>query len=231
MPFQSQINKYQTAFSVDNIIFGFDEGNLKILLIKRREDPFAGMWALPGDIVRHDENLKDAAFRVLDQLTGVKDLFLEQVFTFGKVDRHPKGRVITVAYYSLINIAGVDIRPASFAEQVAWREVRAIESLAFDHYKIMNTCLAKLKREVKFRPIGFELLPQKFTLSQLQSLYEVVLEKELDKRNFRKKLLSMNVLETSHETQQNVAHRPAKLYSFDADKYEEAKRNGFIFEL
>jgi len=229
MPFQNE--SYKTAFSVDNIIFGFDKDHLKVLLIKRAEEPFAGQWALPGDIVKPTEDLRDAAFRVLDQLTGVRDLFLEQVFTFGKVDRHPKGRVITVAYYSLINIEDVDIRAASFAEQVAWKEVRSIESLAFDHYKIMHTCLSKLQRDVKFRPIGFELLPKQFTLTELQKLYEAVLETDMDKRNFRKKILNMNILDTKHEMQKNVAHRPAKLYAFDKDKYEEAKDSGVIFEL
>lgn len=229
MPFEN--DKFKTAFSVDNVIFGFDKDHLKILLIKRKEEPFAGHWALPGDIVMPDEDLRDSAFRVLDQLTGVKDVHLEQVFTFGKVDRHPKGRVITVAYYSLINIADVDIRAASFADKVAWKEVRSIESLAFDHMKIMHTCLNKLQRDVKFKPIGFELLPKFFTLTELQKLYEAVLETDLDKRNFRKKILKMDILHTSHELQTNVAHRPAKLYAFDKANYEEAKSNGVIFEL
>jgi 8-oxo-dGTP diphosphatase len=229
MPFGD--NTFKTAFSVDNIIFGFDKDHLKILLIKRKEEPFAGQWALPGDIVRPDEDLRDSAFRVLDQLTGVTDVHLEQVFTFGKVDRHPKGRVITVAYLSLINIADVDIRAASFAEKVAWKEVRSIESLAFDHFKIMHTCLSKLQRDVKFKPIGFELLPKYFTLTELQKLYEAVLETDLDKRNFRKKILKMKILHTTHELQINVAHRPAKLFAFDKEKYEKAKDNGVNFEL
>ena len=229
MPFEEEL--YKSAFSVDNIIFGFDNHILKVLLIKRAENPFAGMWALPGDIVNPDENLDTSALRVLEQLTGITDVYLDQVYTFGKVDRHPKGRVITIAYYSLVNIEKVDIRPDSFAEQVAWKEVRSIDSLAFDHLTIMKTCLARLKQDLKLRPIGFELLPEKFTLTELQRLYEVILEQDLDKRNFRKKILSMDILKTLHELQSGVSHRPAKLYSFDAVKYEEAKRKGFIFEL
>lgn len=229
MSFQKEI--YKSAFSVDNIIFGFDSYKLKVLLIKRREDPYGGMWALPGDIVEPTENLEQAAIRVLDQLTGVKDVFLNQVHTFGEVDRHPRGRVITIAYYSLINIEKVEIKADSFAEQVAWKEVRSLDSLAFDHLKIMETCLARLKQDLKLRPVGFELLPEKFTLTELQRLYEVILEQDLDKRNFRKKILSMGILKTLHELQQGVSHRPAKLYSFDAIKYEEVKKNGFIFEL
>jgi len=229
MPFQNEF--FKSAFSVDNIIFGFDSENLKVLLIKRAYDPFMGEWALPGDLVRPDEDLDEAAFRVLDELTGVKDVYLDQVHTFGGVNRHPKGRVITVAYYSLINIKNVSIRAASFADQVAWKEIRSIDKLAFDHYEIMQTCLKRLRRDVKFRPIGFELLPPKFTLTELQRLYESVLEQDMDKRNFRKKILSMNVLKHLEEQQQNVAHRPAMLYSFDSEKYASAKENGFIFEL
>jgi len=230
MPFQKEIDN-TTFFSVDNIIFGFDGDVLKVLLIKRKEEPFAGSWALPGDRVSIDENLDTAAIRVLEELTGITDVYLDQVFTFGKVDRHPSGRVITIAYYSLVNITKVDIAAASFAEKVEWKEVRSIESLAFDHFEIMVTCLNRLKQDLKLRPIGFELLPEKFTLSELQKLYEVILEQDLDKRNFRKKILSMNILKTLHELQQGVSHRPAKLYSFDAVKYEEVKENGFIFEL
>jgi len=229
MPFQKEI--YKTAFSVDNVIFGFDSDTLKVLLIKRREAPFAGYWALPGDIVKPDEDLRNSAKRVLLELTGLNNVFLDQVHTFGKVDRHPKGRVITIAYYSLINIEKVQIEAASFAEQVAWKEVRSLETLGFDHLKIMEYCLARLRQDLKLRPIGFELLPEKFTLTELQRLYEVILEQDLDKRNFRKKILSMNILNTLHELQKGVSHRPAKLYSFDKVQYEEAKKNGFIFEL
>lgn len=229
MPFQNDF--FKSAFSVDNIIFGFDQDALKVLLIKRASEPFMGQWALPGDLVRPDEDLDEAAFRVLEQLTGVKDVYLEQVHTFGEVNRHPRGRVITIAYYSLVNIKNVSIRAASFADKVAWKEVRSINSLAFDHFSIMQTCLRRLRADVKVQPIGFELLPPKFTLTELQRLYESVLEKDLDKRNFRKKILSMNVLRSLEEQQKNVAHRPAMLYSFDADKYLNAKQEGFIFEL
>ena len=229
MPFQKEIHK--TAFSVDNVIFGFDGHNLNVLLIKRKYEPFAGYWALPGDIVLPEQDLDEGAIQVLEQLTGVKDVYLEQVHTFGKVDRHPRGRVITVAYYSLININDVEIRPSSFADRVAWKEIRTIEKLAFDHYEIMITCLERLRRNVKYQPIGFELLPKKFTLTELQKLYESILEKDLDKRNFRKKILSMNILKLHNEVQKGVAHRPAKLYSFDKEKYEAARESGFNFEL
>ena len=229
MPFQKEI--YKSAFSVDNVIFGFQGDNLKVLLIKRKEEPFRGEWALPGDIVQPQWNLDEGARHVLKQLTGIENVYLEQVHTFGEVDRHPRGRVITVAYYSLIKISDVVIKPASFAEKVEWKDIRDIEKLAFDHYEIVKTCLERLRLNIKLRPLGFELLPEKFTLTELQKLYESILEKELDKRNFRKKILSMNILKFHNELQRGVAHRPAKLYSFDAEKYYEAKQNGFIFEL
>lgn len=229
MAFQKEI--YKSAFSVDNVIFGFDGQNLKVLLIRRKDDPFAGYWALPGDIVQPDQDLDQGALQVLERLTGVNNVYLEQVHTFGKVNRHPRGRVITVAYYSLIKIDNVHIKASSFAEKVEWKELRLLEKLAFDHFEIMMTCLARLRRNIKYQPIGFELLPEKFTLTELQNLYECILEKDLDKRNFRKKILSMKILKLHGETQKGVAHRPAKLYSFDKDKYEEAKDSGFNFVL
>jgi len=222
---------FKTAFSVDNVIFGFDDSLLKVLLIKRAERPFKDQWALPGDLVFPEEHLDDAPKRVLRELTGLENVFLEQVATFGKVDRHPVGRVITIAYYSLVNIAKVHPKPHSFAEEISWHEVSKIQSLAFDHMLIMNKCLQNLKSKVRTQPIGFELLPQKFTLSELQDLYEAVLGKSLDKRNFRKKILSLEVLLDQEEYQQGVAHRPAKLYQFDRLRYEEAKSLGFTFEV
>ena len=229
MPFQNEF--YKSAFSVDNVIFGFDSDRLKVLLIKRKDNPFAGMWALPGDIVQPDQDLDEGAKHVLKELTGVTNVYLEQVHTFGKVNRHPRGRVITVAYYSLVNINDVKTQADSFADKVEWKEIQMIDQLAFDHYDIVMTCLARLQLNIKLRPIGFELLPPKFTLTQLQRLYESILDQELDKRNFRKKILSMNILRAHNEMQTGVAHRPAKLYSFDSQKYQLAKKNGFIFEL
>jgi 8-oxo-dGTP diphosphatase len=224
-------NFFSLAFSVDNVILGFDDAQLKVLLIKRGEEPYKDYWALPGALIFPNEDLDYSASRVLSELTGLRDMFLEQVFTFGRPDRHPNGRVITVAYYSLINIQKVKPVAASFAQEVEWHDVYDMENLAFDHKEIMDTCLNHLRREVRTRPIGFELLPVKFTLTDLQLLYEAVLNKELDKRNFRKKILSMHILVDIKESQRGVAHRPAKLYSFDKDKYLKARSQGFHFEL
>ncbi len=224
-------NFFKSAFSVDNVIFGFDEGDLKVLLIKRGVDPYGGMWALPGDLVYPNEDLDAAAGRVLEELAGLQDVFLEQVEAFGKVERHPLGRVITVAYFSLIKIDNYVVTASSFAEKTKWHSIATVQDLAFDHNEILDSCFQKLKRLVRIRPIGFELLPPKFTLTELQHLYEAILETKLDKRNFRKKILSMNLLVDLEEMQEGVAHRPARLYSFDKERYEKFVAEGFNFEL
>ncbi len=230
MPFREDF--LISAFSVDPVIFGFDKGTLKILLIKRNEDPFQSNWALPGELVFPNEDLDDAPLRVLKEATGLTDVFLEQVQAFGKVDRHPLGRVLTIAYYSLVNIHKVKPpKAAAFAEKVEWIDVDKIRELAFDHSEIVKACLKQLRLNLRIHPIGFELLPEKFTLTELQSLYEAVLQKQLDKRNFRKKILSMGILKDIKEYQKGVAHRPAKLYTFDAEKYELSVKEGFSFEM
>jgi 8-oxo-dGTP diphosphatase len=226
---------FKSAFSVDNVIFGFDESNLKVLLIKRGEAPFAGKWALPGDLVYPNEDLDTAAGRVLEELAGLKNVYLEQVHTFGAVNRHPLGRVITIAYFSLVKISAYNpISSSTMAQSVHWMSVETVQKakdLAFDHNDIFHSCFQRLQRQVRSRPIGFELLPPKFTLTELQHLYESVLQTELDKRNFRKKILSMDILVDLKEMQAGVAHRPAKLYKFDQDKYNKAVDQGMSFEL
>ncbi len=224
---------FKSAFTVDNVIFGFDEGDLKVLLIKRGEEPYKGKWALPGYFVNPDEELDTAAARVLEELTGLHHVYLEQVKTFGAVKRHPFGRVITVAYFSLIKISDYNIQPASIAQKAQWHSVSKVPELAFDHNEILDACFQRLKWLVRVRPVGFELLPPKFTLTELQHLYEAILEPTdgLDKRNFRKKILSMNLLVDLDETQEGVAHRPAKLYQFDPEKYKKFQEEGFSFEL
>lgn len=225
---------FKAAFTVDNVIFGFDEGDLKVLLIKRGRNPFPDQWALPGHFVNEKEDIAAAAARILNELTGLKDVFLEQVGAFGKVDRHPDGRVITLAYFSLIKISKYKVMPSSFAKEVKWHSINELGALAFDHKEILEIAFQKLRLMVKIRPIGFELLPRKFTLTQLQHLYEAILDTDedgLDKRNFRKKILSMKLLIELDEMQEGVAHRPARLYRFDRAVYEELKAGGFSFEL
>ncbi len=226
-------NFFKSAFSIDNVIFGFDEGDLKVLLIKRGTDPYEGLWALPGDLIYPNEGLETAANRVLHELTGLQKVYLEQVHTFGAVDRHPLGRVITIAYFSLVKISDFIITPSSFAQKAKWHSVAKAqeETLAFDHNDILDTCFNALKSKVRFRPVGFELLPPKFTLTELQHLYEAILRTPLDKRNFRKKILSMYLLIDLDEMQEGVPHRPAKLYQFDKERYHKFEAEGFSFEL
>ncbi len=225
------IEFFQTAFSVDNIIFGFDGSDLKVLLIKRGTEPFNNYWALPGDLVHPDEELENAASRILFSLTGLRELYLEQVHTFGQVNRHPVGRVITIAYYSLVKIASYNPIPSSFAQLTYWASVKNVGELAFDHNLILETCVKALQHKVRVQPIGFELLPHEFSLTELQQLYESILGLELDKRNFRKKILSMDLIRTSNQIQKGVPHRPAKLYEFDYEKYKALLNKGFNFEL
>ncbi len=223
----------KSAFTVDNIIFGFD-GDLKVLVIKRGEAPYEGQWALPGNFVYPNEDLDASANRVLQELTGLKDVYLEQVRTFGAVNRHPMGRVITVAYYSLIKITDYKLQgTAPLSKKAEWVSIKDAKNLAFDHDEILDACFRRLKRRVRMRPVGFELLPRKFTLTELQHLYEAILEptKEIDKRNFRKKILSMKILVDLGETQEGVAHRPAKLYKFDKKKYKKFVEEGYNFEI
>jgi 8-oxo-dGTP diphosphatase len=224
-------NFFKSAFTVDNVIFGFDEGDLKVLLIKRGEEPYKDKWALPGYFVYPNEDLDAAAKRVLEELTGLRNVYLEQVKTFGAVDRHPFGRVITVAYFSLVKISDYNIQPASIAQKAQWHSISRVKDLAFDHNEILRSCFQRLKWLVRSRPVGFELLPPKFTLTELQHLYEAILETDLDKRNFRKKILSMNLLLDLAQTQEGVAHRPARLYQFDKERYYELLAEGFSFEL
>lgn len=221
----------RAALTVDCVVFGFDEGDLKLLLIERDLEPFAGKWALPGGFVRVDESLEDAARRELQEETGVSRVYLEQLFTFGKPDRDPREHVVTVAYYALVKLSNHSVKAATDARNAAWFDVCDLPKLAFDHEEIIEVALQRLKGKVRYEPIGFELLPPKFTLTQLQHLYETIVEAQLDKRNFRKKILAMDLLIETDEIEQDVAHRAARLYRFDEAKYRQLKKKGFNFEL
>lgn len=221
----------QFGVSVDCVIFGFDENELKVLLIRCDMEPYMGQWSLVGEMVNLNETLEQAANRILFNQTGLTNVFLQQVKTFGILDRHPYGRVVSVAYNSLLKIEDFKLNSNSKQNEAHWHDLSRLDELAFDHNEILNTCLTKLRKQVREEPIGFELLPEKFTLSQLQNLYERILGVELDKRNFRKKILKMKLIVDLQEYQTNVAHRPAKLFSFDKHRYEQLKNSGLIFDL
>ncbi len=219
------------AVTVDGVVFGYDDADLKVLLIQREQPPHRLKWALPGGFVKIGEGLEEAARRELEEETGIRGLYLEQLYTFGAPKRDPRERVISVAYYGLVALAGHAVRAATDARNVAWFPVADLPALAFDHEEILETGLRRLKAKIRYEPVGFELLPEKFPLSELQRLYETILEQPLDKRNFRKKILGMGLLADTEEIQQDVAHRAARLYRFDEAAYRRLKKAGFNFEV
>ncbi len=207
------------AVTVDCILFGLDHTNqLKVLLIQRANDPYKDSWALPGGFVEMEEDLKTAALRELQEETGVKDVFMEQLYTFGQPNRDPRGRNISVAYYALVNLSQHPIQADSDAKNVGWFPIQSLPPLAFDHDQIMEVAIERLRAKIRYQPIGFELLPEVFTIHQLQQLYETILDVSLNRRNFRTRIKKMDILKLVGK-QTNVAHRPASLYTFDKKKY------------
>lgn len=221
------------SISVDCVIFGYDEAELKVLLMDCNMPPYEGLQSLIGDLLRQQETTDEAARRILENRTFLKDLFLEQVNVYSKPNRHPLGRVVTLSYYSLIKIADYDNQIVDAEnKRLAWKSLKNIATLAFDHLEIVQDAYAQLQQTVRELPIGFSMLPKKFSLIQLQNFYETVLGIELDRRNFRRKLMALDLLIDLKEFQDNVAHRPAKLYSFDFEKYRQKKNIGTLnFEI
>ncbi len=217
------VSSYPTVpLTVDCVIFGFDENKLKVLLIKSDLKVYAGKWSLLGDMVKATEELDEAAYRVLKERTGMNNVFLEQVRTFSNPKRHPGGRVITTAYCSLINIRNHELNKLD--NELHWHIVPDLENMAFDHMEIIDTCFKWLQKRIQEHPLGFNLLPEKFSLRELQNLYEAILNVELDRRNFRKKFFTMDFLIDTGEMESEVKHRPGKLYKFNFIKYEKSKR-------
>ncbi|MBV7533270.1 NUDIX domain-containing protein [Chitinophaga sp. sic0106] len=216
--------------AVDCIIFGFDEGKLKLLVIKRKVAPMAGEWSLVGGFVQPEESTDDAAARVLKLTTGLDDIYMDQLHCYGDVNRDSGARVISVTYYALIRIKDHD-KPLAQEHGAHWLELENMPELIFDHKKMIEDALVKLRDNAQFHPIGFELLPQKFTLSQLRSLYEEIYGRTLDKRNFRKKILSLDVMEKLEEKDKTSSKKGAHLYRFDPEKYEQLKKKGLVFEI
>ncbi|OQY95601.1 MAG: NUDIX hydrolase [Sphingobacteriales bacterium UTBCD1] len=209
----SHLEYFNIAISVDCVIFCYNEKSLQVLLIKSDLEEYSGLYSLLGDLVKPDEDLDSAPYRVLKQRTGMDDVYLEQVHTFGSIGRHVSGRVITTAYYSLIDIKHHKLKLDE--NELHWHPVKNIKKLAFDHKIILDTCLQRLREQVMEFPIAFNLLPEKFSLRQLQELYEAILGIELDRRNFRKKIALKGWLHDLDEMETDVSHRPGKLYSLD----------------
>jgi ADP-ribose pyrophosphatase YjhB (NUDIX family) len=216
--------------ALDCIIFGFDEGKLKLLLLKRKFEPAKGEWSLMGGFLGKSESLDDAACRILNQLTGLSNIYMKQLSAFGDVDRDPGARTISVAYYALIKINEND-RLLAEAHGAEWISINKLPVLIFDHSKMVEKALEALRRRTSREPIGFELLPDKFTLPQLQSLYESICGEQLDKRNFRKQILVTGLLVKLDEKDKESSKKGAFLYKFDHIKYNSYVEKGFLFQL
>jgi 8-oxo-dGTP diphosphatase len=219
------------ALTVDAVVFGFDGEALKLLLIERGQEPFKGRWALPGGFVRVDEDLEAAARRELREEAGVAEVVLEQFHAFGAVDRDPRERVVSIAYVALTRLGDHHPRADTDARQAAWFAIDDLPRLAFDHEPIIRRALEHLRARVRLEPIGFQLLSEKFTLTQLQRLYEAVLGRPVDARNFRKRVIGMELAQPLEAEFQRGRQRPAQLFRFDAKRYQQLKRKGFQFEL
>lgn len=217
--------------TVDILAFAVAQGNLEVLLVKRKYEPFKSFWALPGGFVLDsDHSLEDAATRELYEETNVSNIYLEQLYTFGDQGRDPRGRVVTVSYLALLRQEGLELRASTDASGVAWWPLAELPQLAFDHAHIVSYGYQRLKYKVEYSPAAFKLLPEKFTLRDLQTVYEAILSKPVDNRNFRKKFLSSGVLQELSETSQEGSYRPARLYCFSEQDFEKLPdRPVFVF--
>ncbi len=211
------------SVTVDVVIFALVGEDLQVLLVKRQESPFKGMWAVPGAFVRMAESLEDAAARALRDETGIQDVYMEQLFTFGEPNRDPRTRVITIAYFALVPYTDVLLEDLADTAVTAWHSVFALPQLAFDHATILEYALQRLRYKLEYTSVGFQLLPDEFTLTELQKAYEIILEEQLDKRNFRRKILSAEILEETGNKKQDGEGRPAKLYRYRDDAVAEVK--------
>lgn len=218
--------------AVDAIVFGYKNNDLYVLLIEQQFGTSEKYWALPGGLVKNDESLSDAVIRELHEETNVQLTFMEQLYTFGDdIYRDSRNRVISVAYYALVDASNLDIKASTDAERVQWCKIDEIPALAFDHNVILQKAIDRLKSKLTYEPIGFDLLPEEFLFSDLENLYCTILEKEIDRRNFRKKILSYGILEETEKFSPIKTGRPAKLFKFNKLKYSELTQNGFHFEI
>ncbi len=224
--------KQSIKVSVDAVVFGYDqEQDISILLIKRKFEPFQKFWALPGGLVKDEESLEDAVRRELKEEAGIDVNYLEQLYSFGKPDRDPRNRVVSVAYFGLVRPADYQLSAETDAEDVAWFSIKKLPRLAFDHKTILDMAIKRLRGKLAYEPIGFELLDKKFPFSDLEKLYQILLDRELDRRNFKKKIMSYGFLEELDEIVQKKSGRPARLFQFNKKKYFELKEKGYNFDI
>lgn len=218
--------------AVDAIVFGYQHNQLYVLLIQQKFGTQESYWALPGGLVKNDESLQDAVKRELKEETNVTVTYFEQLFTFGDdVNRDPRNRVISVAYFALVDPSKLTIKADSDAEHAQWFKINEVPTLAFDHNSILKKAIERLKAKLTYEPVGFDLLPKEFLFSELENLYCTILEKEIDRRNFRKKILSFEIIEETEQFGSSKSGRPAKLFKFNKLKYNELTKKGFHFEI
>lgn len=217
--------------TVDAVVFGYEEGKISVLLIKRKYKPFKGQWALPGGFVDPEESLEQAVERELHEETGVKINYLEQLYTFGSPKRDPRARVVSVVYFGLVSPNAFKISASTDAELAQWFNIKALPSLAFDHQEILRMAIQRLKAKITYEPIGFELLDKKFPFSDLEKLYTTLLDRDIDRRNFRKKIIGLNILDELDEKVSKGSGRPANLFQFNKKRYFDLKTKGIIFEV
>lgn len=223
--------KNNINLTVDAVVFGYDSGNISVLLVKRKYEPFKDGWALPGGFVLENENLEEAVQRELVEETGVKINYLEQLYTFGDLERDPRGRVVSIAYFGLIKPNAFNLRASTDAEEAEWFNIKKLPKLAFDHKKILKIAIERLQGKITYEPIGFELLDKKFPFSDLEKLYTTLLDRQIDRRNFKKKITSLKVLDKLDEKVSIGRGRPASLFSFNKKRYFQLKKEGIIFEI
>lgn len=216
------------AIAVDVVLFTIQDGTLKVLLVKRQHAPYRGAWALPGGLVGSDESVDTAVLRELQEETNIGNIYLEQLYTFGEPNRDPRGRVITVAYYAVVNWQQFQLKARQRVSEASWFAVKRLPTLAFDHQRIVDYALERLRNKINYTTIGFQLLPREFTLTELQRSYEVIVGQRLDKRNFRRKMLQLGILKGTREFQASGRQRPARLYTFTEPKVVKLQEKGII---
>lgn len=222
----------QIKISVDGVVFGYFEKNaLHILLIKRNIEPFKGKWALPGGLVHDDEDLDAAVLRELEEEAGIRPDFLEQLYTFGKVGRDPRNRVVSVVYVGLVNPSYHKLQADTDAADAKWFGIDALPELAFDHQEIFEKALVRLRSKIQYEPIGFNLLNTEFPFSDLEDLYQTIVGEPIDRRNFRKKIMGYGLLDETNKVRKEGSGRPGKLFKFNKKKYNSLAQKGFYFEI
>lgn len=219
------------SVTIDCVVFGYDGEHISLLLINRKEEPYKNMWTLPGGFLHLQETAEDSVKRILKTKTGLTNLFLEQLYTFTAINRDPRGRVLSIAYYTLVNPKRFNLILGDAATDIKWFSIDKLPKTGFDHAAIIKAALNRLKAKITYQPIGFELLEEKFTLTELQLLYEAILQRPIDKRNFRKRILESNVIKATGEKRIGLKNRAPELFCFDETQYKKLVKEGYQFKI